>query len=895
MKKTRILAVVMSVLMMISMLPAMVFAAAVPAGALGGELKIKGIAAFEQELSADYKKVTPEGITDDYVTFLWQRKISDNAEDPLVELGKEKTYKVTAEDVGYKIVLTITGREDMGVTGSLTVTSDPVLAEVPAELLAQLQQEEAAALSEEVQTEGDSVNQIPEGEVYEELPAENTASEELAIDEEILSEETSSEETYSEENNSEEVNTDADVQEETYEDEELFPITEMNEELYPVEEISEGDEAELREEAPVYSAEAVTGDGTGVIDFGTITAGKESEIVPVEFYVQNTGTGTLNFPEITPERFMVQDIQEPLEPGEKAVLWIVPREGITPGTYEDEIVYQANEDENAKASVVAKITVTEAAPEEPADDPNETLEPAENPGQIQEPADDPEQTPEPTEEPAATPEPTEEPAATPEPTVISVEADPSAVAFDGITEGDPVPEAKTITLKNSGNTEVTLAIEEAEQFTAEGTKDFLVSSLTASVLQPGETASFTVQPKGGLKAEHYVNVIKIVSAVDGTELASVEASVEVGKKMVHKLTISPDTLDFGSAIQGYTEAPKAQKVTVTNDGNVTEVLGQPAGTSFTVGALSAVELAPGSSTTFMVQPATGLAAGEYYETIIVPSESGTECKFVALLDVEQQDTSVKLTGITRPQDITGLENGTEKKAEAMKLPSTVVIQTSNGEMKAAVAWDVNGCAYDPAGTTQQSFRVNGTVTLPAGVTNPSGISLVISVNVSVNGYTANIASPDNNQITGITPNGEYQTKATISFTAVGAGMDNARPRKGDVRYLPLNWTVVNTNTWTGAPYAASFGMGRSGEYTLSVVFSRQEYDGSNWVTSGEQDTKKVSFRVADGSGVTPTPTLTAEQKAAVQTGDNSPIIPLVIALVVAVLCIVGVVVFRKKK
>ena len=76
MKKTRILAVVMSVLMMISMLPAMVFAAAVPAGALGGELKIKGIAAFEQELSADYKKVTPEGITDDYVTFLWQRKIT---------------------------------------------------------------------------------------------------------------------------------------------------------------------------------------------------------------------------------------------------------------------------------------------------------------------------------------------------------------------------------------------------------------------------------------------------------------------------------------------------------------------------------------------------------------------------------------------------------------------------------------------------------------------------------------------------------------------------------------------------------------------------------------------------------------------------------------------------
>ena len=43
-------------------------------GRTGGQLKIKGTAAVGSELSADYEKVTPEGLTDDYVTFSWSRK-----------------------------------------------------------------------------------------------------------------------------------------------------------------------------------------------------------------------------------------------------------------------------------------------------------------------------------------------------------------------------------------------------------------------------------------------------------------------------------------------------------------------------------------------------------------------------------------------------------------------------------------------------------------------------------------------------------------------------------------------------------------------------------------------------------------------------------------------------
>lgn len=90
MKKNRVLAVIMAVLMMVTLLPSMVFAAAAPQGALDGKLKIKGTIAVGVTLSADYSKVKPEGITDDYVSFSWSLKDGDL----LTEVGTDKTYKV---------------------------------------------------------------------------------------------------------------------------------------------------------------------------------------------------------------------------------------------------------------------------------------------------------------------------------------------------------------------------------------------------------------------------------------------------------------------------------------------------------------------------------------------------------------------------------------------------------------------------------------------------------------------------------------------------------------------------------------------------------------------------------------------------------------------------------
>ena len=55
-----------------------------------------------------------------------------------------------------------------------------------------------------------------------------------------------------------------------------------------------------------YQAEAVTEDGTGILDFGTVVSGEEEDNEGQYVTVKNTGTGTLNFTPISPEHFVVR-------------------------------------------------------------------------------------------------------------------------------------------------------------------------------------------------------------------------------------------------------------------------------------------------------------------------------------------------------------------------------------------------------------------------------------------------------------------------------------------------------------------------------------------------------------------------------------------------------------
>lgn len=955
MKKSRVLAVVMAVLMMVTLLPSMVFATAAPSGNLDGKLKVKGTLAIGSTLSADYSKVKPEGITDDNVSFSWSLKDGDL----LTEVGTDKTYKIDEKDLGIPIVLKITGKEETGVSGELTVTTQEVSeTEEEAKALAEKKKEEAKAAGEDPDAEeseaSESSENTPDTEAgTSEEPAENSVVE-------VNGEQSGPQ-------NTDEADTSGDSQTET-----------------PDSADTAADASEKNEE-PTYSASAYTEDGSGILDFGSVEEGY-TEIPEAQMVtITNNGTGDLNFKEIAPENFMAADINDaPLKSGESVAVWVKPREGLKAGEYKDLITYQT--EEGVDVFFEADFTVKEPENKKAEDNKNnEQTDPGE------------------TSDPAAE-------------KIYKLTADPTELPFDDLTAGyEKVETTGTVTIKNEGTETVTLVQPESEFFdiapvsevessgniqlaqggeqtftvqpklglsakddpyveelvfasdesteasatvtasvmvktetpktvtatvkpegplkfgtleqgyetapdaqpvTVENTgteairiqlsapEDYEVGELSAEVLNPGDKAAiFTVQPKTGLQAGDHSDTISVTDQNTGNTLAEVRLEFTVSEPEPNPGLSVTDSLEFGTKEEGYKELPDAKTVTVTNTGNTKIVLKQPSSNAYTIGTLSATELEAGDNATFSVQPVSGLSQGEYLEDIVIANDANVEAYVNVHFSVTKKKTdngkkANNLTGIKKPSDIKDLPNGTQKTQKALKLPGTVKITTTKGEQKASVKWDVKGSSYDPSSAERQIFNVKGTVILPEGVKNPNKISTVIAVSITVNGYQGTEAAASDNKITGIDSNGKYDTNTKITFTAAGAGMDNTNPRKGDTRYQPKSWKITETRTWDGEPYTATFRVSKPGKYTLKVTFGQQKYDGSSWKDTGTQSESTVTFTVSQAAVLTatPSPAVTqTNQKSAVQTGDSTPIMTFVIILIVAVVCIGGILVYRRKK
>ena len=994
MKKSRVLAVVMAVLMMVTLLPSMVFATAAPSGTLDGKLKVKGTLAIGSTLSADYSKVKPEGITDDNVSFSWSLKDGDL----LTEVGTDKTYKIDEKDLGLPIVLKITGKEETGVSGELTVTTQEV-SEI---------EEEAKALAEKKKEEAKAAGEDPDAEESEASESsENTPDTEAGTSEEPDSAQPEETIEPAEETESADVQENTDVQEpaDTQEPAENSGI-EVNGEQSGTQNADEADtsgdsqtettdsadtaaDASEKNEEPTYSASAYTEDGSGILDFGSVEEGY-TEIPEAQMVtITNNGTGDLNFKEIAPENFMAADINDaPLKSGESVTVWVKPREGLKAGEYKDLITYQT--EEGADVFFEADFTVKEPENKKAEDhENNEQTDPGE------------------TSDPAAE-------------KIYKLTADPTELPFDDLTAGyEKVETTSTVTIKNEGTEAVTLVQPESEFFdiapvsevessgniqlaqggeqtftvqpklglsakddpyveelvfasdesteasatvtasvmvktetpktvtatvkpegplkfgtleqgyetapdaqpvTVENTgteairiqlsapEDYEVGEPSAEVLNPGDkAATFTVQPKTGLQVGDHSDTISVTDQNTGNTLAEVRLEFTVSEPEPEPepnpgLSVT-DSLEFGTKEEGYKELPDAKKVTVTNTGNTKIVLKQPSSNAYTIGTLSATELEAGDNATFSVQPVNGLSQGEYLEDIVIANDANVEAYVNVHFSVTKKKTdngkkANNLTGIKKPSDIKDLPNGTQKTQKALKLPGTVKITTTKGEQKASVKWDVKGSSYDPSSAERQIFNVKGTVILPEGVKNPNKISTVIAVSITVNGYQGTEAAASDNKITGIDSNGKYDTNTKITFTAAGAGMDNTNPRKGDTRYQPKSWKITETRTWDGEPYTATFRVSKPGKYTLKVTFGQQKYDGSSWKDTGTQSESTVTFTVSQAAVLTatPSPAVTqTNQKSAVQTGDSTPIMTFVIILIVAVVCIGGILVYRRKK
>ena len=932
------------------------------------------------------------------MSFSWSLKDGDL----LTEVGTDKTYKIDEKDLGLPIVLKITGKEETGVSGELTVTTQEVSeTEEEAKALAEKKKEEAKAAGEDPDAEESEASESSEN--TPDTEAGTSEEPDSAQPEETIEPAEETESADAQENTHVQENTDVQEPADTQEPAENSVI-EVNGEQSGPQNADEADtsgdsqtetpdsadtaaDASEKNEEPTYSASAYTEDGSGILDFGSVEEGY-TEIPEAQMVtITNNGTGDLNFKEIAPENFMAADINDaPLKSGESVTVWVKPREGLKAGEYKDLITYQT--EEGADVFFEADFTVKEPENKKAEDhENNEQTDPGE------------------TSDPAAE-------------KIYKLTADPTELPFDDLTAGyEKVETTSTVTIKNEGTEAVTLVQPESEFFdiapvsevessgniqlaqggeqtftvqpklglsakddpyveelvfasdesteasatvtasvmvktetpktvtatvkpegplkfgtleqgyetapdaqpvTLENTgteairiqlsapEDYEVGEPSAEVLNPGDkAATFTVQPKTGLQAGDHSDTISVTDQNTGNTLAEIRLEFTVSEPEPEAnpgLSVT-DSLEFGTKEEGYKELPDAKTVTVTNTGNTKIVLKQPSSNAYTIGTLSATELEAGDNATFSVQPVSGLSQGEYLEDIVIANDANVEAYVNVHFSVTKKKTdngkkANNLTGIKKPSDIKDLPNGTQKTQKALKLPGTVKITTTKGEQKASVKWDVKGSSYDPSSAERQIFNVKGTVILPEGVKNPNKISTVIAVSITVNGYQGTEAAASDNKITGIDSNGKYDTNTKITFTAAGAGMDNTNPRKGDTRYQPKSWKITETRTWDGEPYTATFRVSKPGKYTLKVTFGQQKYDGSSWKDTGTQSESTVTFTVSQAAVLTatPSPAVTqTNQKSAVQTGDSTPIMTFVIILIVAVVCIGGILVYRRKK
>ena len=141
----------------------------------------------------------------------------------------------------------------------------------------------------------------------------------------------------------------------------------------------------------------------------------------------------------------------------------------------------------------------------------------------------------------------------------SLSVDPSTLNFGSITEGDALPAAQTVTVKNTGNQSVTLVQPTAENFE--------IGKLSETTLEPDETATFTIQPKDKLPRGSYSEQIVVSNTNDEKVIITATFTVKEPPytgKYSYELTTSVG--DHGSlTVDRYATEGDEVTITVTPD------------------------------------------------------------------------------------------------------------------------------------------------------------------------------------------------------------------------------------------------------------------------------------------------------------------------------------------
>lgn len=161
-----------------------------------------------------------------------------------------------------------------------------------------------------------------------------------------------------------------------------------------------------------------------------------------------------------------------------------------------------------------------------------------------------------------------------------------------------------------------------------------------------------------------------------------------GIEKTYGISAVPTELNFDSKTEGYSEAPTAQTVTITNTSNHALTVNLPGSTNYTVteetGFVNgAANLAPNGTATFTVQPITGLDVGSYSESLDISGSDGSSsvsAKVDVCFEVTQQSGGGGSSGGSSTPTKTPSQQAIDK-VENAKSGEVVEITLSTGNTK----------------------------------------------------------------------------------------------------------------------------------------------------------------------------------------------------------------------
>ena len=218
------------------------------------------------------------------------------------------------------------------------------------------------------------------------------------------------------------------------------------------------------------------------------------------FTVTNDGNMAVTLTQPTATNYIIGTLSAfSIDPAETATFTVAPKSGLTEGSYNETITIQGSNGASAQTEV--RFTVTEAVS-------------------------------------------------------YAIGAAPASITFDSLAQGYLPPDAKTVTVTNTGNQSISLYQPTATRYT--------IGTLSATSLAPAGTATFTVVPKDGLAAGTWNETIQILGS-NGVN-AQVDAAFTCTEPLDYFI-ISGD----GSTYQQ--DDPVSPDITVTANGDIDKFTG----------------------------------------------------------------------------------------------------------------------------------------------------------------------------------------------------------------------------------------------------------------------------------------------------------------------------------